>query len=332
MTLGKKGRDMTIETSPFLTTVEPVCPPDLLERAQSNEAPRIAIANAGSDIPMQAAFEATKLGIMTPVFTGVKADICRLADRLSWDISDYPLIEAGDELSAGSAAATACGDGRADILMKGDIHSDVFLRAALAKDAGLRTGARLVHIFHMSHPNGGHPLLISDGAMNVAPDVETKQSVVREMTALLHRLGNPRPKIAFLSATETPIASVPSSVVAHELCEWATSTIENADFSGPLALDLVLSRQAADIKGLTENPVAGLADGVIVPDIVSGNVLFKSLVYLTGACAAGVITGAKVPLLLTSRADPPSARLASIALAVVASDKSKPPKHSASAV
>jgi phosphate acetyltransferase len=322
---------MTDQASPFLSQSVPVCPPELLAQAKGCETPRVAIANAGAKIPMQAAFEATNLGIMTPVFTGDKATITQIAEQLNWDISAFPILEAASEAAAGGAAAQACGQGHADILMKGDIHSDTFLKAALATDAGLRTGARLVHIFHMTHPNGGRPLLISDGAVNVTPDIATRQTAAREMVDLLHVLGTLRPRIAFLSATETPIPSVPSSLEARELCEWSRANIPDADFSGPLALDLVLSEQASRVKGLQDDPVAGLADGVIVPDIVSGNVLFKSFVYLTGACAAGLITGAKAPLLLTSRADPPAARLASIALAVVASSKGKTPKQKAPA-
>ncbi|MFT5637549.1 MAG: phosphate acetyltransferase, partial [Paracoccaceae bacterium] len=273
---------MSAQSSPFLTQIEPICPTDLMARAKAGRTPRVAIANAGSKIPMQAAFEATKLGIMTPVFTGNDTAIKQYADQLGWDISEFPIIQAPDETSAGTAAAHACGDGRADILMKGDIHSDTFLKAALAADAGLRTGARLVHIFYMTHPNGGRPFLISDGAVNVTPDIRTRQTAAVEMTALLHKLGNNRPKIAFLSATETPIPSVGSSMDARQLRDWAQANITDADFSGPLALDLVLSANAARVKGL-DDPVAGAADGVIVPDIVSGNVLFKSMVYLTGA-------------------------------------------------
>ena len=312
--------------SPFLSAAQPVCPPDLLRKAQACVAPRVAIARAGADMPMQAAKEATDLGIMTPVFTGEPDDIRRIADRLNWDISSYPLIAATGETAAGLAAARACGAGEADILMKGQLHSDTFLKTAIARQSNLRTHARLVHIFHITHPDGGKPLLICDGAVNVAPDVENRKAATREVVKLLHKLGNARPKIAFLSATESVIPSVPSSVQARELADWARANIAAADFSGPLALDLILSVAAAQIKGLTGDPVAGHADAVIVPDIVSGNVLFKALVYLAGGCAAGIISGAKVPLLLTSRADPPAARLASIALAVVASAKSKAPQ------
>lgn len=305
-------------TSPFLSKAEPICPPDLLARALSCETPRVAIAAAGFEVPMQAAKRATELGLMVPVFTGKAAKIEQLADALDWDISAFRLIKTDEDTAAAYAAARACADGEADILMKGGLHSDTFLKAALGRNAGLRTSARLVHIFHISPPDGGAPILISDGAMNVRPNLRTRKTATREVVTLLNKLGNSRPKIAFLSATETPINSVPSSTEARDLRDWAQATIPNADFYGPLALDLILSQAAATIKGLKDDPATRRTDAVIVPDIVSGNVLFKALVYLAGGCAAGLITGAKVPLLLTSRADPAAARLASIALAVVA--------------
>ncbi|HBN30787.1 MAG: phosphate acyltransferase [Rhodobacterales bacterium] len=312
---------MTSPASPFLSQIEPVCPADLLARAQALPPPRVAIARAGAELPMIAAKEATDLGIMTPVFTGERSDIQRVADQLNWDISSYPLIDTIGEADAGAAAAYACGHDQADILMKGQLHSDMFLKTAIAKTAGLRTGNRLIHIFHLSHPAGGQPILITDAAVNVSPDLATRKTAAQEVVTLLHKLGNSRPKIAFLSATESPISSIPSSTEARELRDWAIENIADADFSGPLALDLILSAHSAAIKGMADDPVAGRADAIVVPDIVSGNVLFKALVYLSGGCAAGLITGAKVPLLLTSRSDPPAARLASIALAAVASAK-----------
>ncbi|MBS9717381.1 phosphate acyltransferase [Pseudohalocynthiibacter aestuariivivens] len=304
-------------TSPFLTSREPTCPADLIERAAALPSPRVVIARAGSPLPMQAAFEATKAGLMTPIFTGEAADISREAAALNWDISQYQLIQTKGEEEAGQAAAALCGNRQADVLMKGQLHTDVFMKSALNRDAGLRTGRRLVHIFHVTHPDGGRPLLISDAAVNVAPNLETRQDAIRAVTTLLQQLGTARPKIAILSATESPIPSVPSAVEGRELSEWAAQNVPDADVSGPLALDLILSPDSVAVKGLTDDPVAGQADAVIVPDIVSGNTLFKALVYLSGGCAAGLVLGAKVPLLLTSRADPPAARLASVALAAI---------------
>lgn len=311
---------MSIPTSPFLNEREACCPREILDMAQRLDSPRVAIARAGSALPMQAAKEAAEAQIMIPVFVGEPDAIKAQADRLNWDISGFDLIEATGEQAAGKAAAIACGQGRADVLMKGHLHTDVFMKSALNRAAGLRMGKRLVHIFHISHPDGGRPLLISDAAVNVSPDMQTRKDAIRAVVALSHVLGNSHPRVAMLSATETPIPSVPSSVEGRELADWARETLsQEGSFSGPLALDLILSPQAAAIKGLGDDPVAGYADAVIVPDIVSGNALFKSLVYLGAGCAAGIVMGAKVPILLTSRADPPAARLASAALAAILS-------------
>ncbi|NNK77744.1 MAG: phosphate acetyltransferase [Litoreibacter sp.] len=307
------------DRSPFLSPVEAVCPASLTDLARSSGVPRTAIARAGAPLPMLAAMEATKAGLMVPVFTGERDLIEAEAAALDWDISDYDLIEAVGEADAGFAAALACGEGRADVLMKGQLHTDMFMKAALSRDAGLRTGKRLVHIFHISHPSGGKPMLISDAAVNVSPPIETRQDATREVVKLLHALGNPHPKVAFLSATEAAIASVPSSLEAEELAKWAAANIEGASFSGPLAMDLIMSPESVATKSMGHDPVAGQTDAIIVPDIVSGNALFKSFVYLSGGCAGGIVLGAKVPILLTSRADPAAARLASVALAAIVS-------------
>lgn len=304
-------------TSPFVSTRNAVCPQNLIDLAQSFAPPRVAIARASAPLPMEAAEDATKAGIMIPVFVG-EADVIRAeAAKLDWDISGYAIHDTTGEEEAGMTAARLCGEGHADVLMKGHLHTDVFMKAAVSRDAGLRTGNRFVHIFHISHPDGGKPILISDAAVNVSPNLETRQVAIAEVVDLLHRLGNARPKIAILSATETPIPAVPSSMDARALADWAMDHIKDADVSGPLALDLILSMEAVKTKKLTADPVAGQADAIIVPDIVSGNALFKALVYMTGGCAAGLVTGAKVPILLTSRADPAAARMASAALASI---------------
>ncbi len=304
-------------SSPFLSDREAVAPADLIARAQGFGAPRVAIARAGSPLPMEAAEDATKAGIMVPVFVGERDMIEAEAAKLDWDISAYALHDTTGEEEAGKTAAALCGAGEADVLMKGQLHTDVFMKSAVSRDAGLRTGQRFVHIFHISHPDGGKPILISDAAVNVSPDLTTRQSSIVEVQKLLNKLGNDRPKIAILSATESAIPSVPSSMDGQALADWARENVPGIDVSGPLALDLILSPKAVATKKLTDDPVAGQADAIIVPDIVSGNALFKAFVYLTGGCAAGVVTGAKVPILLTSRADPPAARIASAALAAI---------------
>ncbi|MEM7439684.1 MAG: phosphate acyltransferase [Pseudomonadota bacterium] len=288
-----------------------------MAQASAGRTPRVAIARAGAALPMQAAKEAVDAGIMDPIFVGEPDAITAEADALGWDISAYRIEPAEGEAGAALTAASLCGADEADVLMKGHLHTDAFMKGALARDAGLRTGGRLVHVFHITPPGHDAPVLISDAAVNVTPDMTTRQACVDAVLMLARARGIAEPRIAFLSATESAIPSVPSSMEAAELCAWARETHSNAHFSGPLALDLILSAESAAVKGLSDDPVAGRADGVIVPDIVSGNALFKALVYLGGGCAAGVVMGAKVPILLTSRADPPAARLASICLSAI---------------
>jgi phosphate acetyltransferase len=303
--------------SPFLSDDTAVAPANIIKMGQNFGSPRVAIARANARLPMKAAKEATEADLMTPVFVGEEDQIKEHAANLDWDISSFDIHNTTGELEAGMKAAALCGRGDADVLMKGQLHTDVFMKSAVARDNGLRTGKRFVHIFHISHPDGGRPVLISDAAVNVAPNIETRQDCIRECVDLLIRLGTARPKIALLSATESVLPAVPSSVEARDLADWAKANVPNADVSGPLAFDLIMSPKAVATKKLTDDPVAGQADAIIVPDIVSGNALFKAFVYLKGGCAAGLVTGAKVPILLTSRADPAAARMASVALAAI---------------
>ena len=303
--------------SSFLSDAVADAPALLIRQAQDAPTPRVAIARAGAPLPMLAAMEATQANMMVPLFTGERDMIQAEADKLGWDISPYEIINTTSEIEAGNAAAMACGEGRADVLMKGQLHTDVFMRAAVSRDAGLRTGKRFVHIFHITTPDGSGSITISDAAVNVHPNIDTRKDATREVVDLLHKIGNPRPKVAFLSATESPIEAVPSSTEGRELRDWAIENIRDADFSGPLAFDLIMSPKAVQAKKLTGDPVAGQADAIIVPDIVSGNALFKSFVYLSGGCAGGIVMGAKVPILLTSRADPAASRLSSIALGAI---------------
>ncbi|MBE0412413.1 phosphate acyltransferase [Yoonia sp.] len=304
-------------TSPFLSTRHAEIPQDLLARAQRFAPPRVAIARAGAALPMQAAQEATQAGIMQPIFVGEADQIQAEAANLGWDIAAYPIHQTSGEQEAGQTAAALCGAGAADVLMKGHLHTDVFMRAAVSRAAGLRTGQRFVHIFHITHPDGGRPILISDAAVNVSPDIATRKAAIVSVKTLLNQLGNDHPKIAILSATESALPAVPSSMEGAALAAWAQAELTDVHVSGPLAFDLIMSPNAAATKNLTDDPVAGHADAIIVPDIVSGNALFKAFVYLKGGCAAGIVTGGKVPILLTSRADPPAARIASAALAAI---------------
>jgi len=306
------------QQNPFLSDVPIVCPPDLLKKSKSSRVPVMTIAGAGSRSSVVTAMQSAEAGIARPLLIGDATRINAEAETIGWDLVNNQIaIEdtGNNESRAARSAVNACRQGRSQLLMKGQLHTDVLMKAVLHRSTGLRTGNRLVHMFLMTPPNGGRPFAISDAAVNVAPDIQTRKVATHTMVRMFHRIGNANPRIAFLSATETPISSVPSSLEARLLRDWARKEITGARFSGPLALDLILSPIAARIKGLQYDPVAGRADGVVVPDLLSGNTLFKALVHVAGACAAGVVNGARVPILLTSRADPPAARLASIALA-----------------
>ena len=302
----------------FLDPRPPVCPATLLEKARrSSRKARVAVANAGAPLPMASCKAATEAGLILPVLVGKSEDIQSEARALDWNIGSFEIIEADGEEASARAATTAVRDDRADVLMKGQLHTDVFMKAALDRDNGIRAGRRFVHVFHITTPDSDRPLLISDGAVNVAPDLKTRQVAVECVLEVCRAVGIETPKVAVLSATEEVIESVPSAIAADELVRWAKDAFPAARFSGPLALDLALSKQAAEVKGRSSDPVAGDCDAIIVPDIVAGNVLFKAMVYLRAGCAAGVVMGGKVPVVLTSRADPPEARLASLALAAV---------------
>ncbi|MGD9868117.1 MAG: bifunctional enoyl-CoA hydratase/phosphate acetyltransferase [Hyphomicrobiales bacterium] len=291
-----------------------VCPPYLLELVKGARPLRTAVVNAGSAVVMESVRDAVAAGLIEPVLFGDPDAMAREAGALGFDISAYDSVAASDEESAAREAALATGRGEAAALLKGQVHTDVFMRAVLSRDANLRLGRPLTHVFHMSAPAREKPLLITDGALNPAPDVEMKKSIIANAVALAHAVGIARPQVALLSATEEPSPRIPSSTEAVQLTGWAKDAVEGADVYGPLAFDLAVSEEAARIKGVSL-PVAGKADVLVVPEIVCGNALFKMMVQFMDACAAGIVLGAKVPVLLTSRADPPQARLASLALA-----------------
>jgi len=292
------------------------CPPALLERAQSAPPVRTAIANAGADLPLESTRLAVDAGLMEPVLVGDRDAIAAAADRIEWDIGGFEIADAADETSAGMTAAKLCGDGAADALMKGHIHTDTFVRGILSRDSGLRTGRRLTHVFHMTVPEDDTALLITDAAINVAPDIETRLQAAANAVDLAIALGIDEPKVAVLSASEEATEAMPSTLDAAEITARAVSAIPNASVFGPLAFDNAVSPEAAALKGI-DHPVAGRADILLVPTIETGNALFKIMVYFMSACAAGIVMGAKVPAILTSRADPPEARLASAAIASI---------------
>jgi phosphate acetyltransferase len=298
------------------------CPPYLLEAARGLPPVPTAVVNAGNAVVMESVRDATDAGLIEPLLIGDPEDIKAHADTLEWDAEAHTIDVAMDEEDAANKGAEHASHGRVSAILKGHVHTDVFMRAILDKRYGLRTGRRLSHVFHMTAPGHDKPLFITDGALNTHPDLETKKAILLNAVDLAHAVGIDEPHVALLSATEEPSHAIPSSVEAAELAAWAKENVVGAQVDGPLAFDIAVSGEAAEIKGVAA-PAAGRADIIVVPDIVSGNALFKMMVHLMGACAAGVVLGARVPILLTSRSDPPAARLASAALAVVVANRQK---------
>jgi phosphate acetyltransferase len=296
------------------------CPPNLLEAARGFPPMRTGVVNAGSDVIMASVRDCVEAGLIVPLLIGNLEDIKACAGNIGFDAERFTIDGATDEEDAALKGAAHAGAGRVDALLKGHIHTEIFMRAVLDKRYGLRTNRRLSHVFHMTAPGRENPLFISDGALNAHPDLETRKEILLNAVDLAHALGVTRPHVALLSATEEPSEAVPSSVEAAELAAWAKENVAGAVVDGPLAFDIAVSAEAAQIK-LVATPVAGRADIIIVPDIVSGNALFKMMVHFMRACAAGIVLGAKVPILLTSRSDPPAARLASAALAVIMANR-----------
>jgi phosphate acetyltransferase len=310
----------------FIHPVQAECPQGLLAAARERGRLNLLVVRASAPLPMEAAFHAYQAGIAQPVLVGEADRIEAEAATLGWDLSDITVIDSNGEAEAAAKAASLLQASLSEpdalpigAVMKGQLHTDVFMAALLNREVGLRIGNRLVHIFAIYPPDSGAgPVLVSDAAVNVTPDEKTQNQSMIEMCALAKKLGHMRPKLAILSATETPIDSLPASMVAAERAKWAKTHLVDTDISGPLSFDLALSAHAVATKGITGDAVAGRANCLLVPDIVSGNILYKALVYLGGGCAAGIVLGGAVPILLTSRADPPAARLASIALAGIA--------------
>ena len=310
------------EPSAFLSDARGDCPPDLLARATTGTPPAFVFVRAIGDAVLQTARQAHEANLIRPILVGESDIITEDAHALGWNLDGIEIVESSGEKGAIEAAIKLIQNGDASGLIKGQLHTDVFMGGIVRRDAGIRIGKRLVHVFAMLPPAGGRALLISDAAVNVAPDIETRTEAALLMGDLVRKLGQERPKIAVLSATESVLDAVPSSGDALAIAKAAQAQDDQADYAGPLSLDLAISPNAVAMKKLDAAApiaaVAGMADALVVPDIVSGNVLFKSLVWCAGGLAAGLVLGGGVPIVLTSRSDPPAARLASIALAVIA--------------
>ena len=303
----------------MLSNKEIICPNNLLDFAHKKESVTAAIVNAGLPLPMLSVQDAVNENLITPIFIGDKKEILKCAEQLKWNIEDYEIIDEPVENNTATVAAKLASEGKVKIIVKGHIHTDVLMKEVLKREYNLLGKTRLSHIWHMTTTKDDNPLIITDGALNVLPNVKTKMHILRNVVNFSNRIGIERPKIAVLSATEEVLDSVPSSIDADEITKLAKKDNLNADVFGPLAFDNSISKKSAAIKGV-KNIVAGQADVLLVPSVETGNSLVKMMIYFMGACAAGVVIGGKVPIVITSRSDEAPARLASIAAAVVALD------------
>jgi len=303
----------------MLSSKEIVCPNNLLDVAHKKKVVKAAIVNAGKPLPILSVQDAVNENLIEPIFIGDKKEILKYADEIKWDISKYEIINEPVENNTAAIAAKLASKDKIKIIVKGHIHTDVLMKEVLKREYNLLGKTRLSHIWHMTTNKTDNPLIITDGALNVLPNVKTKMHILKNTINFSNRIGIKRPKIAILSATEEVLDSVQSSMDAKELTDLAKKENLNADVFGPLAFDNSISKKSAAIKGI-KNVVAGQADVVLVPNVEAGNALVKIMIYFMGACAAGVVVGGKVPIVITSRSDEAPARLASIAAAVVALD------------
>lgn len=292
----------------------------LLERAERLPPLSVAVVAPEEPASLGGALLAAKEKLITPILVGDARKIAAAAKELGAlgaGLDRCEIIDVADHAAASNAAVDVVADGRAQALMKGHLHTDELLRAALRKERGLRIGRRFTHIFVMDVPGLSHPLLVTDAAINIAPDLLTKMDICQNAIDLALSLGIEQPKVGVLSAVETVNPQIASSVDAALLSKMAErGQITGGLVDGPLAMDNAVDIAAARIKGI-RSPVAGCADVLVVPDLDAGNMLAKQLTFISHAEAAGLVMGAKVPIILTSRADGEKARLASCAVAVV---------------
>ena len=303
----------------MISAKEIVCPNNLLDVAHNKKGVTAGIVNAGKPLPMLSVMDAVKENLIIPTFIGNKEEMQKCADDLKFDISEYKIIHEPDENKTAKAAAKLASKGKIKIIVKGHIHTDVLMKEVIKKEYNLIGKTRLSHIWHMTVDKTSSPLIITDGVLNVLPNIKTKIHILKNVVDFANRIGIQKPKVSVLSATEEVLESVPSSIDAKEITKIAKEENINADVFGPLAFDNSVSKKSAAIKGI-KNTVAGEADVLLVPGVETGNALVKMMIYFMGACAAGVVIGGKVPVVITSRSDEAQARLASIAAAVVALD------------
>jgi phosphate acetyltransferase len=300
----------------------------LIASAQKQAAVKVAVAHPCDESSMRGVAEAMRLNLIDPILVGPVERMRRAADEVGLEIGRVELVGAEHSHAAAEKAVELVRAGRAEALMKGSLHTDELMTAVVSKTGGIRTERRISHCFIMDVPGHPDPLIVTDAAVNIAPDLDAKVDIIQNAIDLAHAMGVEQVRVAILSAMETVTSKVPSTIEAAALCKMADrGQITGAVLDGPLALDNAISPEAAAIKKIA-SLVAGRANILVVPDLEAGNMLAKSLSFLAKADAAGIVLGARVPIILTSRADSLISRLASCAVAVmVAAAKRKAAVH-----
>jgi phosphotransacetylase len=290
----------------------------LLERCRKLEPIPTSVAYPCEETALSGAVDAGAQGLIKPILVGPAQTIRDLAKAKGIDLGATEIVDVADSHGSAAKAVALVREGKAELVMKGSLHSDEILAAVIAKETGLRTGRRLSHVFLMDVPTYHKVLIVTDAAINIAPTLEDKVDIVQNAIDLARSFGVEKPKVAILCAVETVNSKMPATLDAAALCKMAErGQIKGGLLDGPLAFDNAISKEAAKIKGITSE-VAGDPDILLAPDLEAGNMMAKQLSFLANADAAGLVLGARVPVILTSRSDSLRARVASAAVAVLA--------------
>ena len=289
----------------------------LLDFCKTLPPTKTAVAHPCDESSLRGAIEAAELGLIAPILVGPRARIEALAKQHGISLEGLPIVDAPYSEASAAKAVELVREGKAEALMKGSLHTDELMGAVVRRETGLRTARRVSHCFVMDVPSYPETLIVTDAAVNIAPTMEDKVHIIQNAIDLAHAMHFPEVRVAILSAMETVNSKVPSTIEAGALCKMADrGQITGAILDGPLALDNAISLESVKIKKI-DSPVAGRANVLVVPDLEAGNMLAKSLSFLAGADAAGIVLGARVPIILTSRADSVIARLASCGIAAL---------------
>src|SRR5512135_1200735 len=292
----------------------------LIARAKEVPAATTIVAHPCDETSLRGPIEAAEAGIITPILVGPAAKISAVAREHKLDISRFEIVDAPHSEAAAAKAVQLIHEGKGELLMKGSLHTDELMRAVTSGTTGLRTARRISHVFVMDVPTYAETLFITDAAINIFPDLETKRDIVQNAIDLFTQVGLGKPRVAILSAVETVTSKIPSTIEAAALCKMADrGQITGAVLDGPLAFDNAVDKEAARIKGI-KSAVAGQAQILLVPDLEAGNMLAKNLTFMAKADSAGIVLGARVPIILTSRADSLRGRMASCAISVLYAD------------